>query len=109
MRVKIAARRCEVPESIRDRTEEQLGKLSKYEPRLSGAEVMFEMEKRQKRVEAVLKVDRDEPVIAGGEGDEFRDALDQMVDRLSRMLKRRRAQRRDHQGRSISGTPALEK
>jgi hypothetical protein len=56
----------------------------------------------------VLKVDREEPVVAGGEGEEFRDALDQMVDRLSRMLKRRRAQRRERQGPSLSKTPALE-
>ncbi|MFC1661209.1 ribosome hibernation-promoting factor, HPF/YfiA family [Gemmatimonadota bacterium] len=102
MRVKIVARHCEVPDSVRERAEEQLGKLSKYEPRLSGAEVVFETEKRLKRSEAVLKVDREEPVVAGGEGEEFRDAVDQMVDRLSRMLKRRRSQRRERHG---SGTP----
>lgn len=102
MRVSIAARRCDVPESVRDRAEEQLGRLSKYEPRLSGAEVVFEMEKRRKRVEAVLSVDRGEPVVAGGEGDEFKDALDQMVDRLSRMLKRRRSQKIDRHRPSAS-------
>jgi ribosomal subunit interface protein len=108
MRVMIAARRCEVPQSVLSRAEEQLGKLSRYEPRLSGAEVVFEMEKRLKRVEAVLKVDRDEPVVAGGEGDEFRDALDQMVDRLSRMLKKRRSQRKAHHGPSLSESVTLE-
>ena len=108
MRVMIAARHCEVPDSVRERTEEQLGKLSRYEPRLSGADVVFETEKRRKTVEAVLKVDRDEPVVAGGEGEEFREAVDQMVDRLSRMLKRRRAQRKDHHGPSLSETAAME-
>jgi ribosomal subunit interface protein len=106
MRVSIAARRCEIPDSVRDRAEEHLGRLSKYEPRLSGAEVVFETEKRIKKVEAVLSVDRGEPVVAGGEGDEFRDALDQMVDRLSRMLKRRRAQKKDRHRPSVSRTMA---
>lgn len=95
MRVQIAARQCEVPDTVRARTEEQIGKLSKYDPRLSGAEVVFETEKHVKKVEAVLKVDREEPMVAGGEGGEFREAVDQMVDRLSRMLKRRRSQKRD--------------
>jgi ribosomal subunit interface protein len=96
MRVQIAARRCEVPDTIRSRTEEQLGKLSKYEPRLSGAEVTFEVEKHRKKVDAILRVDREEPVLAGGEGAEFREAVDQMVDRLSRMLRRRRKQMKDY-------------
>ena len=92
MRVQIAARRCEVPTTVRDRTEEQLEKLSRYEPRLAGAEVVFEVEKHLKKVDAVLKVDRGEPAIASGEGTEFREAVDQMVDRLSRILRRRRDQ-----------------
>ena len=96
MRVQIAARRCEVPDAIRHRTETQLGKLSKYEPRISGAEVTFEVEKHKKKVDAILKVDREEPVLAGGEGAEFREAVDQMVDRLSRMLRRRRDQKKDY-------------
>jgi ribosomal subunit interface protein len=102
MRVQIAARHCDIPQTVRDRTEEQLGKLSRYEPRLSGAEVVFEVEKHLKKVDAVLKVDREEPVVAGGEGAEFREALDQMVDRLSRILRRRRKQMKDYHR---SGTP----
>jgi ribosomal subunit interface protein len=104
MRVQIAARHCEVPDSIRLRTEEQIGKLTRYEPNLSGAEVVFETEKHLKKVEAIIKADRQEPLVAGGEGIEFREAVDQMVDRLSRMLRRRRSQKIDRQ-RSPSAGP----
>jgi ribosomal subunit interface protein len=96
MRVQLAARRCEIPDTVRNRTEVQVGKLSKYDPRLSGAEVTFEVEKHLKKVDAVLSVHRGEPVVASGEGLEFREAVDQMVDRLSRILKRRRKQMKDH-------------
>ena len=96
MRVQIAARQCEIPDTVRDRTEEQIGKLSKYDPRLSAAEVVFQVEKHKKKVDAVLKVDREEPVKASGEGMEFREAVDQMVDRLSRILRRRRKQLKDY-------------
>lgn len=96
MRVQISARHCEVPEAVRVRTEEQLEKLSKYDPRLSGADVVFEVEKHLKKVESILKVDREEPLVASGEGAEFREAVDQMTDRLSRMLRRRRKQKKDY-------------
>ena len=106
MRVQIAARHCDIPDTVRNRTEELLGKLSKYEPRLSGAEVVFEVEKHRKKVDAVLKVDREEPVVAKGEADEFKEALDQMVDRLSRILRRRRKQMKDyHRSGSLEGEP----
>ncbi len=108
MRVQIAARHCEVPEAVRDRTEEQLGKLSRYEPRLSGAEVVFEVEKHLKKVDAILKVDREEPLVASGEGMEFREAVDQMVDRLSRMLRRRRKQKKDYHRSSPTEPPTLD-
>lgn len=108
MRVQIAARKCEIPESVRSRTEEQVGKLTRYEPRLSGAEVVFQTEKHLKKVEAVLSVDRGEPVVAGGEGTEFREALDLMVDRLSRILKRRRSQKTEHHGPGISEATSVE-
>ena len=108
MRIQIAARHCEVPDSVRNRTEEQLGKLSRYDPRLSGAEVVFEVEKHLKKVDAILKVEREEPVVAGGEGTEFREAVDQMVDRLSRMLRRRRKLRKDRQRSGAPETPPFE-
>ena len=108
MRVQIAARHCEIPESVRSRTEELVGKLSRYEPRLSGAEVVFQVEKHLKKVEAILSVDREEPVVAGGEGDEFREALDQMIDRLSRILRRKRSQKKNHKRPSLSEAVAME-
>jgi ribosomal subunit interface protein len=96
MRIQMAARNCDVPSTVVTRTEEQLGKLLRYHPRVSVAEVVFETEKHLKKVEAVVKVDRQEPMVAGGEGVEFREAVDQMVDRLGRMLRRKRSQKKDH-------------
>lgn len=97
MRVQIAARHCNVSDPVRARTEEQIRKLTRYDPNISAAEVVFEVEKRLKRVEAILSVDRDDPVVAHGEGESFRGAVDQMVERLGRMVRRRHSQRTDHQ------------
>lgn len=108
MRIQIAARHCEVPEAIRARAEQRLQKLLRYEPRLSAVDLVFDMEAHLKRVEAVLSVDRAEPLVARAEGPEFRDALDKLTDRLRRRLRRRREQRREHQAPKLSETPAAE-
>lgn len=102
MRVQIAARHCDVPESVRQRTEEQISKLAKYDLRVAAADVVYEEEKHVKRVEVVLSVDRSDPVVARGEGEEFRTALDKVVDRLSRILKRQRAQANNRQAPRLS-------
>ncbi len=102
MRLQIVTRHCEVPSRIRARAEEHLTRLTRYESRLSSASVVFEIEGHSKRVEAILSVDGVEPVVAHGEGDEFAPALEQMVGRLAKILRRRRDQARDHQAPKLS-------
>lgn len=97
MRIIHTARRCEVPNPVLDRAEELVRKLKKYNVRLSGAELVFETEKHRHLVEGILSVDGSEPVVATGEGEDFRAAVDEMIERLSRRLRRLRSQRRDHQ------------
>jgi ribosome-associated translation inhibitor RaiA len=72
--------------------------LTHYDPDVSAAEVVYEEEKHVRKVEVILSIDRADPIVASGEGDEFRAALDQVVDRLRRMLRRRRGQLKDHKG-----------
>lgn len=98
MRIQVAARHCDIPDSVRKRTEEQIKRLAKYDARVSAADVVYEEEKRVRRVEVILSIDRGEPVVAKGEGEEFRTALDKVVDRLSRILRRQRGQAKNHQG-----------
>ena len=97
MRVQITERPCDVPNDVLERTEDQIASLSKYEQRATAAEVVFVEEKHSRNVEVIIHVDGAGPVVAHGDGAEFRSALDQAVDRLARMLRRRRKRRRDHQ------------
>lgn len=73
-------------------------RLTRYDERLASAEVVFDEEKHNRRVEAVLSLDGAPPVVARAEGPEFRVALDRVVDRLGRMLRKSRAQFTEHQG-----------
>ena len=80
-----------------ERTQEQLAALSKYSPRASAVDVVYVEEKITKVAEVLVHIDGGEPVVARGEGAEFRSALDQAVDRVRRRLRRQRERRTDHQ------------
>jgi len=102
LRIQVAARHCDIPDSVRKRAEEQLARLAKYDARVAAAEAVFEEERRVRKVEVILTVERGEPVVARAEGEEFRTALDKVVDRLGRILRRQRGQATNHKGPRIS-------
>jgi ribosomal subunit interface protein len=102
MRIQIVARHCHVPDSIRLRAEEQVRKLTRYDGKLSSAEVIFEEERHRKKVEGILLLDGEEPAVAHAKGDDFGGSLEQAMHRLQRILRRRKDQRRDHQGPRLS-------
>lgn len=96
MNVMINARHCEIADSLRERVESRLRELSRYNPKLAGAEVTFEINGSEHAVEARLGVHGTEPVIAHGAGADFRRAFDSAADRLVRQLKRKRERRVRH-------------
>lgn len=102
MRVQFVARHCEVPASLRTRAEDQIQELQRFDPRLSSASVVFEEERHLKKVEGIVTLDGEKPVVAQGEADEFKPALDQVLDRLGRILRRRRDQATDHRAPKLS-------
>lgn len=102
MRVQIAARHCDIPDSLRARAEEQVLRLAKYDPRVSTAEVVFEEEKVVRRVEVLLGVHGGAPVVARGEDPDFLTALDKVIARLGRRLKRQRDRKTNHKAPPLS-------
>ena len=107
MRVQIATRRCEVPRPVLERATARVDRLTRYDARLSAADLVFEEERHLRRVEGVFSTDGDEPLVVRGEGEDFRAALDQMLDRTARRLRRRRERRTDHRGPRHAGTETL--
>lgn len=102
MEIRITSRHTDLSDALRERTEEVLNKLTKYEPRVSAAEVVFDEAKHSKTVEGIIHVDRGDPVVASGEADEFRPALHQMIERLTKQLRRRHQRHVDHQAPKLS-------
>lgn len=96
MRVQITERHCNVPDEVLERTVAQMQSLLRYQPRAAAAEVVYTEEKLTRRIEVMIHVDGGEPILAHGEGDEFRTALDRVVERVRRRLRRQRQRKRDH-------------
>jgi ribosomal subunit interface protein len=102
MRIQIVARHAAVPDDVVERVHELLPKLQRFDPNLSHAEVIFTEERHIKKAEGILYLDHEEPAVAEGEGTDFRAALDQMIDRTGKILRRRRRQEKDHQGPGLA-------
>ena len=100
MQVRITERHCQVPRDTLERAEKRVAGLSKYSPRASSADVVFTEEKVNRGVEVIIHVDGGEPVVASVQDTEFRAALDKVVDRLGRRLRKQRERRTDHQAPS---------
>ncbi len=98
MIINTVARHCDVPDSVISRANEKLARLVRFEPRLASAEVVFHVERYIYRAEAILSLHGDGPAVARGEGSDFKAALDQATDRLSKILRRRRAHLLEHRG-----------
>jgi len=95
VRVQITARHCDVSDETRIRATSQMERLEKFEPNLQSAELVFEEERMTSSVEGILSIARAEPVVARGGGRDFTAASDDLSDKLAKILRRRRSQRRD--------------
>ncbi len=100
MQINIAQRRCEVPPAVLERAEAELPRLTRFEPRLGKAELVFSEERHVRFAEGILSVDGFEPVVAKGQGSDFRAALDSLLARLSKILRRHRERIVAHRGPS---------
>lgn len=96
MNTNLTARHCEISEALRERAATRAHRLLRYEERIGGIDIIFENDGGGQRVEALVRVDGSEPVVAQFTGDSFRGALDRVMDRVARQLKRRRDRRRVH-------------
>ena len=93
MNVTISARHCEIPTSLRTTTRQRIARLTRFDPRLSEAEVTFDRERVSHEVEIRLGVEGGPPVVARASADSFRAALGRGLDRASRQLRRFRDRR----------------
>ena len=97
MNVTITARRCTLPDPVLRRTNDRIQKLARFEPRIIAAEVVYEFEHGVHKAEARVTIAGRPPAVARAEHQgSCGAALDRMVERLARRLRRGRKRRTDH-------------
>lgn len=102
MQVNISARHGNVPQQIKLEAKERVERLQRYEPRVDHADVEFDTDHGDRKVETRVFLPGSHSIVAHGTGDDFRTALDRSIERLTRQLKRRRERVRDHKSVKLS-------
>jgi len=96
MQVIISARHFDVSQSLRELVEERFSRLERFEERIGRVEVTLLEEKNRYEVEGDLGIVGGGRVHAHAEEADFRTALDRVVDKLGRQLRKNRSRYKDH-------------
>jgi len=86
MQTTISARHCEIPGTLRERAAAVLDRLGTVAPRPIESTVVFDSEANRPSAELRLHLAHGEILIARGEGEDHRSALDQAEAKLRRQL-----------------------
>lgn len=96
MQVIISARHFDVSDALRGLVEERFSRLDRFEERIGRVEVTLLEEKNRYEVEGDLTIDGRGSVHAHAEAADFRTALDKVVAKLARQLKKSRSRYKNH-------------
>lgn len=106
MQIIVSGRNVEIAEALRAHIDEQFRRLNRFEPKISKVEVTLTEEKKNRIVEALLSVDGAAPIHGRAQTGDFRSAIDRLIDKLSRQLKKNRSRRRAHKAPAADLAPA---
>ena len=96
MHIIISGRHVVIAESLREHMEDRFNRLTRFDDNVSRIEVTLSEEKKRCLAEANVSIRRGPGVHAGAQAGDFRTAVDQLYEKLSRQLKSRREKVRDH-------------
>jgi ribosomal subunit interface protein len=88
MQTTITARHCEIPDALRERAAAVVDRLGGIASRAIEATVVFDEDGLRRTAEIRLHVVRGEVLVATGEADDHRTALDRAEEKLRRQLEK---------------------
>lgn len=95
MPTRITAHGCEIDSKLRNRVEALSQRWPRFDSAVMNASVVFRLQGRSHTVEAIVSRRRRQPIVARGEGPDFRAALDDLDTHMKRRLKRDRTRRKE--------------
>ena len=94
MQTTITARHCEISEALRQRAGEVVDRIGAFAARPIEATVVFDADGLRRTAEIRLHVARGEVLVARGEADDHRSALDRAEEKLRRQVEKTARPRR---------------
>ena len=88
----------EITDALRKFTTEKFSRLQRHYDRIISANVIFNVQKMIQRAEATLNVPG-EPIYASSESDDLYSAIDLLVDKLDKQIKKHKEKTQDHRER----------
>jgi len=88
MQTTVTARHCEIPDALRERALAVVERLGNLARRPMEATVVFDADGPDRTAELRLHVAHGEVLVAKGEGEDHRTALDRAEDKLRRQLEK---------------------
>ena len=96
MTTRMTAHGCEISKPLRTRAETLAGRWPRFDSAVMDISFVFEIEGFTHTAEAIVSRRRRQPVVARGQGTDFRVALDELDQHVKRMLVRDRERRKEH-------------
>lgn len=95
MRIQLTGHHVELTNSLRDYVNNKFERLERHNEKLADAHVVLTVEKMQQRAEATIHLARAN-VFADAESEDMYAAIDSLVDKLDRQLKKHKEKITDH-------------
>ena len=103
MQTTITARHCEIPDALRERAAAVVDRVGSISSRAVEATVVFDEDGPSRTAEIRLHVTRGEVLVATGEADDHRTALDRAEEKLRRQLEKTARPRRSRPSQAKKG------
>ncbi len=100
MQIHFTGHRMEVTSALRNFTQEKLNKLDRHFDKITSINVVFDVEKLRKIVEATILISKGE-LHASSESENMYTAIDLLVDKLDKQLMKHKEKKLDHRDHEV--------
>lgn len=98
MTIEFKGRHDHISPRMRDHAAKKLQCLGRYNDRIARVEVVADHAHEAPEVELIVHMRRGKPFVAKQQADTFASAIDQLVEKMEKQLKRQKERRKDHKG-----------
>jgi ribosome hibernation promoting factor len=103
VQIALTGRHIEITDSMRDYAEEKLTRLTRFYDRIEKIDVVLDREPTKHRLEVVMHADHRTTFVAQVEAGEFYEAVDLIVEKLERQLKKHKEIHRNRKHQTKPG------